>query len=54
MKKKHLKKLAINKLKISAIDFSEKIKGGSIAECPPTYKVSCTKGESCPNRNMGG
>ena len=54
MKKKRVKTLSLNKLKISKIDFLEKIKGGSIQVCPPTYEDSCTKATDCEYGNMGG
>jgi Fe-S cluster assembly iron-binding protein IscA len=54
MKKKHIKTLAFNKLKIATIDFSEKLKGGSLEVCPPTFEYSCSKGSGCITGNMGG
>jgi hypothetical protein len=54
MKKKQIKTLILNKLKISKIDFSEKIKGGSLKVCSHTMKISCTFGGTCDSGNMGG
>lgn len=57
MKKKHHKKLAINKLQISKLAFSEYIKGGSAGpNCPEaTIAPACPTGIGCTgNGNMGG
>jgi hypothetical protein len=44
MKNRNIKKLSLNKLKISKIDFSEKIKGGSLDnDCNKTEDDICTK-----------
>jgi hypothetical protein len=57
MKKKQIKILTLNKLKISKIDFSEKIKGGSdMGYCKDnTIAPACPTGIGCTSDvNMGG
>ncbi|WP_298508232.1 hypothetical protein [uncultured Kordia sp.] len=55
MKKKSVKRLEINKLKISKIDFSNKIKGGSEARhCPEnTIYPACPSGAGCAEDTFG-
>jgi hypothetical protein len=54
MKKKQIKTLSLNKLKISKINFSERIKGGSeVLVCRTSYEPTCTKATDCQYGSMG-